>query len=160
MLSFEDLDRSPSVRSLVGPHDGRGLNRMPGPLIPPGRRVGVQSACTGRAFDLFKSLAKSPGSISFETLEAGVTAIQIDDHPKQFVGVRNHRDFEVIGLMPRGRFQISDHDSFLLKKPGKGGEFSLRNHLYRRKNSPSTLNTCSGRPCRCWYGWLEDASCP
>jgi len=40
---------------------------------------------------------------------------QIGDHPEQIVGVRNHRDFEVIGLMPRGRLQISYHPSLLSK---------------------------------------------
>jgi len=69
----------------------------------------------GRKIEPFKSLASSPGSIFFETLEADVIAIQIADRPEPIVGVGNHRDFEVIGLMPRARLQISDHHSFLSK---------------------------------------------
>ena len=47
--------------------------------------------------------------------EADVPVIQIHGHPEQIVGVRNHRDFEVIRLMPRRRLQISGHHSFLSK---------------------------------------------
>lgn len=116
----------------------------------------------GRKIEPFKSLASSPGSIFFETLEADVIAIQIADRPEPIVGVGNHRDFEVIGLSLAGelRFRTIIHFS---PKRGKGGEFSLRNHPRRRKNPPGTLNICNariGRPCRCWYGWPEDASPP
>ena len=41
-----------------------------------------------------------------------------DDHAEHFVGVRNHRDFGVIGLVPRERLQISDHHSFLSRCGG------------------------------------------
>ncbi len=53
-----------------------------------------------------------------------VTAIRIDNHPERIVGVRDHRDFEVNGLLPHGRLQNSDHDSFLSKR-GEMAESSV-----------------------------------
>jgi hypothetical protein len=70
-----------------------------------------------RKIEPFNLLAQFPGSIFLDTLEAEVIAIQIDDRPEQIVGVRNHRDFEVIGQMPLGDFRFRTIVHFF-PKPG------------------------------------------